>query len=291
MNSPDIYLANRELIDDAIAAVCRRRRLPPAEAEEFGSDARLHFIKDDYAVLRAFAGRSSMRTYLIAVAAHLFLDWRNARWGKWRPSAEAKRLGPVAVKLETMIVRDRMPFDEAHETLRTNFGIPASRTELEAMAARFPHRSKRSFLPDESLEARPAEHGDPSQGVAREAAEAAAARARAALAESMMELEAQDRLILQMRYTDGHRVQDIARLLNLEPKPLYRRLERMLAELRRALERRGVARAEALEAIEDEGFLADDEMTAAESRGEVRPFPQQAAPDALGSRASEGRRP
>lgn len=86
MNSPEIYLANRELIDDAIAAVCRRRRLVPEEADEFGSDARLHLIKDDYAVLRAFQGRSSFRTFIIAVLSHLFLDWRNARWGKWRPS-------------------------------------------------------------------------------------------------------------------------------------------------------------------------------------------------------------
>jgi RNA polymerase sigma factor for flagellar operon FliA len=290
VNSPDIYLANRELIEDAIAAVCRRRRLASDEAEEFASDARLHFIKDDYAVLRSFGGRSSMRTFLIAVAAHLFLDWRNARWGKWRPSAEAKRLGPLAVKLETMIVRDRMPFDEAHETLRTNFGVAESRAALEALAARFPHRVKRSFLPDDALEARPAEHGDPSEGVAREAAEATAARARAALAASMMELETQDRLILEMRYTDGHRVQDIARLLNLEPKPLYRRLERTLAELRRGLERRGVAGADALEAIEHQGFLNDQDVSA-ECRGEVRPFPQQAAPDAFGSHASEGRRP
>ena len=89
MPSPEVYLANRELIDDAITAVCRRRRLPPDEADDFGSEARLHLIKDDYAVLRAFQERSSLRTYLFAVLSHLFLDWRNARWGKWRPSAEA----------------------------------------------------------------------------------------------------------------------------------------------------------------------------------------------------------
>ena len=286
MNSQDIYLANRELIEDAIAAVCRRRRLAADEADDFASDARLHFIKDDYAVLRSFEGRSSIRTFLIAVIAHLFLDWRNARWGKWRPSAEAKRLGPLAVKLETLIVRDRVPFDEAHETLRTNLGVAATRAELEAMAARFPQRSKRSFLSDEMLESRPADHGDPSEGVARKAAEATAARARAALAESIMELETQDRLILEMRFTDGHRVQEIARLLGLEPKPLYRRLERLLADLRKGLEKRGVAGTDALEAIEQQGFLADRDLQAQESYGEVRPFLTTAH-----SPTSEGRRP
>lgn len=293
MNSPDIYLANRESIEDAIAAVCRRRRLAPDEAEEFGSDARLHFIKDDYAVLRSFEGRSSIRTFLVAVISHLFLDWRNARWGKWRPSAEARRLGPLAVRLETLVVRDRVPFDQACETLRTNFGVSTTRAELEAMAARFPQRAKRSFMSDDMLETRPADHGDPSEGVARMAAEATAARARAALAESIMELESQDRLILEMRYTDGHRVQDIARMLNVEPKPLYRRIERMLAELRRGLERRGVAAAEALDAIEHQGFLADRELQA-ESYGEVRPFLTTAPGPGTReghSPASEGRRP
>lgn len=291
MNSSDIYLANRELIDDAIAAVCRRRRLPPDEADEFASDARLHFIKDDYAVLRAFQGRSSIRTYLIAVLSHLFLDWRNARWGKWRPSAEAKRLGPLAVRLETMIVRDRLSFDEAHETLRTNHGVAFSRAELEALAVRFPQRTRRSFAVDDELESHAADvrAADPSSGVMREAAEASAARARAALAESMMELETQDRLILEMRFTDGRRVQDIARVLSLDPKPLYRRLERVLADLRRGLERRGVSGAEAIDAIEHEGFMSDDELARPENLGEVRPFTRKAADGH--SPAAEGRRP
>ena len=296
MNSPEVYLANRELIEDAIAAVCRRRRLVPDEADEFAADARLHLIKNDYAVLRAFAGRSSFRTYVIAVLSHLFLDWRNARWGKWRPSAEAKRLGPVAVRLETMIARDRLSFDEACETLRTNHGVTASRGELDAISIRFPQRTRRSFTTDEALESVAASDGAADGAVVRAAAASTASRARDALSALMPELPPQDRLILQMRFTDGHRIQDIARVLDLEPKPLYRRLERALADLRRGLEARGVTAAEALDAIEHEGFLADAELAgdsadsaaaARESRGDVRPFPGKASSPA----ASEGRRP
>jgi RNA polymerase sigma factor (sigma-70 family) len=286
VNTPEIYLAHRELIEDAIAAVCRRRRLAPDEAEEFGSDARLHLIKDDYAVLRAFEGRSSIRTFVIAVLSHLFLDWRNARWGKWRPSAEAKRLGPLAVRLETLVARDRLSLDEAYETLRTNHGITAPRGDIEALAARFPHRVRRSFTQDDALEEHAAPGGWSDEGVLRASAAATAGQARGALAEALAELDAQDRLILEMRYTDGHRVQDIARLLDLEPKPLYRRLERVLAALRRGLESRGVTAADALEAIEREGFLCETDASEEESRGEVRPFIQKAH-----SPASEGRRP
>ncbi|HEX6324881.1 MAG TPA: sigma-70 family RNA polymerase sigma factor [Vicinamibacterales bacterium] len=287
MNSPEIYLAHREFIEDAIAAVCRRRRLAPDEAEEFASDARLHLIRNDYAVLRAFEGRSSIRTYVIAVLSHLFLDWRNARWGKWRPSAEAKRLGPLAVKLETMTVRDRLSLDEAYETLQTNYGISAPRADIEAMAARFPDRPRRSFLQDDALEQHAAAGADADAGVMHATAVAAAERARGALSEALAELDARDRLILEMRYTDGHRVQDIARLLDLDPKPLYRRIERLLAELRRGLEARGVTAAEAMEAIEQQGFAsADTDAPDPEFGGDVRPFVQKAH-----SPASEGRRP
>ena len=296
MNSPEVYLANRELIEDAIAAVCRRRRLVPDEADEFAADARLHLIKNDYAVLRAFAGRSSLRTYVIAVLSHLFLDWRNARWGKWRPSAEAKRLGPTAVRLETMIARDRLSFDEACETLQTNHGVTASRGELDAISIRFPQRMRRSFTTDDALDNVAATDGAADGEVVRAAAASTASRAREALGTLMSELPSQDRLILQMRFTDGHRIQDIARMLDLEPKPLYRRLERALADLRRGLESRGVTAADALDAIEHEGFngdaelgidSADSTLPGRESRNDVRPFPRKASSPA----ATEGRRP
>lgn len=290
MNSPDLFLAHRESIEDAIAAVCRRRRLAPDEAEEFASDARLHLIKDDYAVLRAFQGRSSFRTFAIAVLSHLFLDWRNARWGKWRPSAEARRLGPLAVRLETMTVRDRLSLDEAHETLRTNHGITAPRADLEAIAARFPHRTRRTFTQDDALEERPAETGASDAAVLRESAEATAGRARRALSDALSSIEPRDRLILELRFSDGQRVQDIARLLDLDAKPLYRRIDRLLLDLRRSLEAGGLSAAEAMDAIAHDGFVSDSLTVEPESRGEVRPFPQKAPPPA-GADAPEGRRP
>src|SRR4029079_5287918 len=133
-----IYLAHRELIDRAIWSVCRRHGLSGADADDFAGGVRLHLIEDDYAVLRRFEQRSSLQTYLLAVITHCFQDFRNARWGKWRPSAEARRLGPLAVRLETMTVRDGLTLDEAYETLRTHFNLTESRQAIEVMAARFP---------------------------------------------------------------------------------------------------------------------------------------------------------
>jgi RNA polymerase sigma factor for flagellar operon FliA len=256
MDDHELYREHRDILEAAIARTCRRFRLSPADAEDFAGEFRLRLVKEDYAILKQFQGRSSLRTYLLVVVMRAFQDWRNARWGKWRPSAEAKRLGPLAQRLETLVVRDRHTLDEADEILRTNLGIAESRASLEAMLARLPVRHSRTFVADDSLEERPAADAPPDSELERyEAAEAARAAARA-LARAIIRLPAQDQLILRMRFQDCLTTADIARALHLEQKPLYRRIERLLLELRGCLERDGLTEAMAAQAIARGGFDA-----------------------------------
>jgi hypothetical protein len=91
-------------------------------------------MENDYRAIRAFAGRSSLHTYLLSVIAHYYQDWRNARLGKWRPSTEARRLGPVAVRLETLIGRDGLTLDQACELLRMS-GTPLSQPAADALVS------------------------------------------------------------------------------------------------------------------------------------------------------------
>jgi hypothetical protein len=65
--------------------------------------------------------------------------------------------------------------------------------------------------------------------------------ARQSLAAALDLLSPRDRLLLQLRYLEGCRVSDIARLLNAEQKPLYRHFDHLLGWLRRELEARGLA--------------------------------------------------
>jgi RNA polymerase sigma factor for flagellar operon FliA len=97
------FLSALPEIESALLVVARRHRLTGSEAEEFASEAKLRFIEDSYAVLDRFQGRSSLRTYLVTVIHRIYLDYRRARWGKWRPSAAAIRLGETAVHLEALI--------------------------------------------------------------------------------------------------------------------------------------------------------------------------------------------
>jgi RNA polymerase sigma factor for flagellar operon FliA len=254
LGSSELYVTHREEIERSIAAVCRRHRLGADDADEFASVARLHLLEDDCFVLRRFSGRSTLRTYLVVVVTRQFQDWRNARWGKWRPSAEARRLGEIAVAAETLTVRDGLTLDQAHEVLRTNLGLTIARQDLEAMAARFPVRAGRRSVPDDALVDRPAATAAADELLHARRAQVAAEASQNALASALAALPDLDRLVLRMRFEDDCTVAEIARLLRVDQKPLYRRIDRLLANLRSTLERQGLTRDRAAELIAHHGF-------------------------------------
>src|SRR5262245_43748887 len=236
----DLFVSQLDLIERVIAFVCARHHVGGADAEDFGSFVKLKFVESDYAVLAKFEGRSSLRTYLTIVIQRLFLDYRNSAWGKWRPSAEARRSGPVGVLLEQVMVRDGYAFEDACEMLRTTHRVDASRTTLEALAARLPVRMKRRFERDEALVNVPSAERPADDAAADRDRETTAARVSAALQQLTATLEPQDRLIIAMRFEDGRTVADIAATLRLDQKALYRRVDRLLLDLRRALEAQGI---------------------------------------------------
>ncbi len=247
LGSQQLYLTLRPKIDEAIRRVCSRHRLVQVDAQDFSGTVHLHIIKDDYAVLRNFREQSSIETYLHTVVGNQFQDWRNAKWGKYRPSPGARRRGPIAVHLERLIVRDGLTFEQAYETLRTNFSDVLAE---HAATAR----------PDEPI-------------MRREAAESAQAASRV-LARAVSNLSTEDQLIARMRFGDGFQVAQIARALHLDQRQLYRRIDRFLAELRGHLGRAGITPKAAAEVLADGGFGSLDEEGEGTSElgGTVRPF-------------------
>lgn len=234
------------MIEGLLRRVAARRCLSADEAEDFSSWARVKLLEDDCAILGKFRGRSSLKTFLVTVLQNLFRDYRIAKWGKWRPSAKAKRLGVDAVRLETLLYRDGLSFDEAAEILRRNHGVSASIAELAELAGELPPRMPRRTVGEGALGtlaelAELAEDGGVDARVRDEERWAAAERTEEGLGGALRGLDPEDRLILKMRFEDGLTVATIARTLGLDQKPLYRRIERCLSALRAGLEQRGVA--------------------------------------------------
>jgi RNA polymerase sigma factor (sigma-70 family) len=272
VGSEHLYVSNLELIEKVIAGVGRRQRLRGADLEDFASIARIHIIDNDYEVLRRFQGRSSLETYLAAVVTRRFQDWRNARWGKWRCSAVARRLGPLAERLERMLVRDRHTLDEAHQILTVNLGLSVSRQSLEAMAARFPARTKRTFVSDEAAAAAhlPAAGEAADDRLSERESAGAAQELTGMLSAALDTLSDDDRLLLRMRYWEDISVADISRMLHTDQMPLYRRLAAIRGRLLTRLVTNGVE-PEAARSVLIEGGLRELEgLEPEKSRPEVR---------------------
>jgi RNA polymerase sigma factor (sigma-70 family) len=244
----EVFAQHIDLIDAVTAFIRKRHHLGHDEGDEFSSHVRLKLLENDAAVLRRFCGRSTLRTYLVTVIHRLFLDFRIERWGKWRPSAQARRLGPVAMRLEMLLSREGMPLDQAVEVLRLHYGVTASNEELERLRAALPPRIRQRSVEESAAADHSAAEGGDDLLRDREQQELAQ-RTEAALERALARLEPDDRLVLKMRFEDGFAIADIARARALDQKKLYRRLETLLARLRESLEADGIRSADAAQLI------------------------------------------
>lgn len=232
---------NVELIDRIVGRACRRVGLAPADVDDMASMVKLALVENDYAILRRYEGRSSLATYLAIVVQRLLADHRERMHGRWRPSPEAQRLGETAVLVEDVVGRQRRSIDEAMPLIRA--ADPSiTRDEVVAIADRLPQRRPRP----REVEL-PAEHEVPL--AARDRADAAtydgelrdlSQRAGTLLRETMAAWPADDRLMVRLRFESSLTIADIARLLNVPQRPLYRRLESLLANLHAVLTNAGI---------------------------------------------------
>jgi RNA polymerase sigma factor for flagellar operon FliA len=245
MNPEETYLEHLRTIERIAAFVARRNHLQGDDAAEFIQEVRFRLLDDNYAVIRKFEGRSSFSTYLTTVITRLFQQWRVEQWGKWRPSAEAKRLGDKAIVLERLISRDGHSFHEAARILTTPGGADYTIPELEAIYLRLPLRNPRPVVvSDDALPESIASDGQADERVEMQDRERAARHAARLVDELLGEMNPDDRLILQMRFGHALKVPEIARRLQLDQKKLYKRLDQLFLSMRRKLEAAGVRRGE-----------------------------------------------
>jgi RNA polymerase sigma factor (sigma-70 family) len=234
MEPHELLEASLPVVDRVTAMVCRRARLFGDEAEDFAADVRLALAEND-TILRDFAGRSSLATYLTIVVQRLLADHRMKRYGRWHPSAEAVRLGEAAVMIETLVLRDRRPLEEALPLVIAKHGGTAS--ELRAMLDRLPVRLGRPRLVELDDENRDSfvatERADDRTGE-REQQQMSANVSRV-VREALGALSLEDRMLVRFRFGRAMSIADISRMMRLPQRPLYRRLEALLERLRRAL--------------------------------------------------------
>jgi RNA polymerase sigma factor for flagellar operon FliA len=241
MDRQAIFLSNQDTIERIVATICRRHIVPKSVQEDFASYTNVRLMKDDYAIFGKFQGRSSLVTFLSVVITNFFHDYRNDLWGRWRPSAEARRLGALALKLEALLYRDGYTLAEAIQKLKTAGGDLPPDLELFRLAARIPVRNRPRPVSPNAADNAPANDSADALTIQNEL-EAQRANAAQEMERALASLPVEDGLILRLRFFDGISVADIARMLGTKQKPLYRRIDTNLQRLREILEERGINR-------------------------------------------------
>lgn len=251
-----LLVQNLDLIDRVIRFTSRRQRLDESEAEEFASIVKLKLVENDYAIVRKFEGRSHFATFMTIVVQRMLLDYRIHHWGKWHASAEAKRLGDLAVELEQLLHRDGRSIDDALPLLQARYS-DVTREALDQLTRRLPDRRARRRMVDLSEAETVAIESDSEDQALRTERERTCRRLSSAMREVIARLPENDRLLLQLRFECRLTVAQIARSMQIEQKLLYRRIDKLMRDLRAELERAGIAPRDAADLIGREGTQLD----------------------------------
>lgn len=229
-NPQEVLVANLDLVERICRYVAHRQRFSPEDTDEAVGIVQLKLVENDYSILRQFEEKSALSTYLTIVITRICLDIRAQQWGKWRPSAEARRLGDRAVELEALIARDGLSQTEAIATVARSSGVDSS--ELQTLSAALPSRVPRPRRAAADTLRQVAAGDQTDDAIIRSESQQHAFTARKLLDREIALLPAEDQLILRLRFREGMQIATIASIIDIEARKLYRHLEQLFSTLR-----------------------------------------------------------
>jgi RNA polymerase sigma factor (sigma-70 family) len=237
---PEIPAAG--VVEVAARYAVRRFRVPHEDFEDLRSSLWVKLLDRDAYVIKAFAGRSTLGTYLHRVAERLASDQRTARLGRWRPSALARRLGPVAVAWLRFVERDGLAPDEATVLVERRMHVDAADRAAIAQLQRAKRRHVgRRYVSLDSVVPREVTRTDRVAPQDYELAQREARqRVRCALRQAIARLSPEERRLVSLRFRSGLRLAEIAVSDGRVPMSLYRQFTRILGTLRATMDGCGV---------------------------------------------------
>jgi len=85
MDCQELLRSNLALVERLVRFVCQRAQVVGADVDDFASTVKLALIENDYSVLRAWEGRSSLATYLTVIIQRMLADERFRTLGRCVP--------------------------------------------------------------------------------------------------------------------------------------------------------------------------------------------------------------
>lgn len=220
----------------AVAVVARRRRLSAEQRDDLLS----------YAVCRLLernVGRGDITSiadcpgaYLRRVVDRLWIDLTNELWGRWRPSAGARRMGKTGVELDRLIRREGLAACEAVPIAEHRSSRRRGRDTLYRLARKLRPKPRRVSI----TAVDPASDDRPDRRLGRKEEGESLRRALRMLREEMERLDDLSRRVLSGKYLEQLTAGRLGRELDLDDRSVYRIAYRALGILRQRLQARGV---------------------------------------------------
>jgi RNA polymerase sigma factor (sigma-70 family) len=235
-----LFLEHLSWINRIAAKSASRAGLSEEEASDFISSIRLMLMEDDYWIFRKHRGESTLKTYLATVVVRQLNDYMREKRGRWRPSTSARRLGRLAIRLEQLVYRDGFSVSQAVEALKTSEPNVPEERELILLLAQLPHREPLRPL-EVAFDLSSVQAAGQADTELRESeSEQQRLHLMQTVGKVIASLPVEDRVIVQLHFSQGLSLGEVARALGLEQKPLYRRVKRLREMLRQRLKDEGV---------------------------------------------------
>lgn len=223
-------------ISEAVRSVARRRRLTPEQRDDLLSFAVCRLLERgvDWKDVCGVAARPE--AYLRRMVERLWIDLTNRRWGRWRPTSRARRLGATGVELDRLIRREGLDLDDAISLALERSSRGRTRDTLYRLASELRPRPRAVPIAGVALTGR----DRPDSRLRLKEDSRSLRRALRVLEEEMQQLDDLSRKVLSGRYLEQLTAGSVGRELDLDDRSVYRIAYRALKTLRRRLRDRGV---------------------------------------------------
>ena len=178
-----------------IESICLRRFNYTEDGHECYVYVLDKIMENNYAVINAFQGRSTFKTYLVSITNRLAIDFFRHRYGRTSKTSNPEQSAPKKNQLKTVSIID--PENWSDE----------GRLD-ETVIQREDQEAKKSL-----------------EGIVKT---------------QLSELSPEDRLLLKMKYEDNFKVSEIAEILKLDQKKTYRKINKILSDLKEEFLKKGI---------------------------------------------------
>lgn len=212
---------------------------------------------DDYRVLRQFKGEAKLSTYITTIIARQAVDLVRKKLGRSREKERAQKFGKIGMMIYEKVILQGCSLKNIYPELKSNENISQSLQELETIAEKIKGKKssltfsngdnpvvKNGAIVDEDGDyIIPDKKNNPEELLIEEQRKQ---KLGEIVKEIIGQLNGEERIILRMRFPANDeekpgKVEQIATVLGISEKAVYKRIARVLHKCKNLLDQKGVA--------------------------------------------------